>query len=147
MSKGDFLNPHIDNSHDRDLKKYRRLNLLYYVTPNWKNNYGGNFELWDEGVKKRKLITSKFNRLVIMETNKQSWHSVNKVLTNKNRCCVSNYYFSSTPPEKEEYFHVTSFTGRPNEKIKRIYGIFDNLIRNFVSNTTSFGRNKKFFKK
>ena len=35
MDLGHFLNPHIDNSHDMVRKKYRRLNLLYYVTPNW----------------------------------------------------------------------------------------------------------------
>ena len=28
MSKGCFLNPHIDNSHDRNLENFRRLNLL-----------------------------------------------------------------------------------------------------------------------
>ena len=36
MKNKDFLNPHLDNSHDKDKKKYRRLNLLYYVTPDWK---------------------------------------------------------------------------------------------------------------
>ena len=93
MSKEDFLNPHIDNSHDRDKKRYRKLNLLYYVTPGWEEGFGGNFELWDEKVKKER-DNFKFNRLVIMETNKQSWHSVNIVITDKIRCCVSNYYFS-----------------------------------------------------
>ncbi len=31
MFPGDYLNPHIDNSHDGDRERYRRLNLLYYV--------------------------------------------------------------------------------------------------------------------
>ena len=31
MSRGDFLNPHIDNSHNMSREKYRRLNLLYYL--------------------------------------------------------------------------------------------------------------------
>src|SRR5215213_8673004 len=30
MTKGHFLNPHIDNSHDYEQKHYRVLNLLYY---------------------------------------------------------------------------------------------------------------------
>jgi Rps23 Pro-64 3,4-dihydroxylase Tpa1-like proline 4-hydroxylase len=133
MSKGDFLNPHIDNSHDRDKKRYRKLNLLYYVTPDWKDDFGGNFELWNEKVNKRQEIISKFNRLVIMETNKQSWHSVNTVIADKIRCCVSNYYFSPISSYKKDYHHVTSFTGRPNEKFKRFYGSFDNFIRNKIS--------------
>ena len=48
MFKGDFLNPHLDNSHDGNRSRYRRLNLLYYVTLDWKAEYGGNLELWNE---------------------------------------------------------------------------------------------------
>jgi Rps23 Pro-64 3,4-dihydroxylase Tpa1-like proline 4-hydroxylase len=33
MSRGHFLNPHVDNSHDKDRKRYRVLNLLYYTHP------------------------------------------------------------------------------------------------------------------
>lgn len=35
MVPGDFLNPHIDNSHDSARAWYRRLNFLYYVSPQW----------------------------------------------------------------------------------------------------------------
>jgi Rps23 Pro-64 3,4-dihydroxylase Tpa1-like proline 4-hydroxylase len=45
MFKDDFLNPHIDNSHDAKRDRYRRLNLLYYVSPDWRLENGGNFEL------------------------------------------------------------------------------------------------------
>ena len=48
MGQDDFLNPHIDNSHDGDQKLYRVVNLLYYVSPDWKEEYGGHLELWDE---------------------------------------------------------------------------------------------------
>jgi Rps23 Pro-64 3,4-dihydroxylase Tpa1-like proline 4-hydroxylase len=41
MSKGCFLNPHIDNSHDRNLENFRRLNLLYYGNREWHPNEGG----------------------------------------------------------------------------------------------------------
>ena len=37
MTEGDFLNPHIDNSHDAKRERYRRLNLLYYVSPGWES--------------------------------------------------------------------------------------------------------------
>lgn len=50
MRHGDFLNPHIDNSHDGERKLYRRLNLLYYVSPNWKSEDGGHLELWKDDV-------------------------------------------------------------------------------------------------
>lgn len=119
MGPGCFLNPHLDNSHDRKRTRYRVLNLLYYVTPDWDLASGGNLELWPEGPSAQpQAIESKFNRLVIMETGQHSWHSVNKVVGSGIRCCVSNYFFSKYPVGEQEYFHVTSFRGRPEEPIK-----------------------------
>src|SRR5258706_4656467 len=46
MTQGHFLNPHIDNSHDGEQKNYRVLNLLYYITPDWRAENRGNFWLW-----------------------------------------------------------------------------------------------------
>jgi Rps23 Pro-64 3,4-dihydroxylase Tpa1-like proline 4-hydroxylase len=69
MAKDNCLNPHLDNSHDKDRERYRVLNLLYYVTPDWSHEAGGNLELWDDGPKeKQREITSHFNRLALMAT-------------------------------------------------------------------------------
>lgn len=137
MAHGNFLNPHLDNSHDNDRENYRVLNLLYYVTPDWKLENGGNLELWDNGPKKtQRTIVSQFNRLVLMITNKSSYHSVSKVVAEGKRCCVSNYYFSKHPAENEEYFHVTSFYGRPEEPVKNVILKADATFRNFVRKVT-----------
>lgn len=129
MFKGQFLNPHIDNSHEVSKSKYRRVNLLYYVTPDWAEENGGNLELWDDKVKKPLTIHSAFNRLVLMETNRRSWHSVSPVVDGGPRCCVSNYYFSEKSPTGDDYYHVTSFTGRPEQKLRRAIGAADNAAR------------------
>ncbi|MGH8703254.1 MAG: 2OG-Fe(II) oxygenase [Burkholderiales bacterium] len=129
MARGDFLNPHIDNSHDGERKVYRTLNLLYYVTPGWKSEYGGSLELWDDRVNNAAAIPSLFNRLVVMETNRHSWHSVSPVQHDGQRCCVSNYYFSEQSPEGRNYFHVTSFSARPGQMIRRWIAVADNLAR------------------
>lgn len=135
MSKGNFLNPHLDNSHDNNREKYRVLNLLYYVSPDWKLENGGNLELWDHGVKNEpRTIVSQFNRLALMITNKSSYHSVSKVTADAKRCCVSNYYFSAIPAEQENYFHVTSFYGRPEETLKKPLLKADRNLRNFLRN-------------
>lgn len=119
MAKDNFLNPHLDNSHDNGRQLYRVLNLLYYVTPGWDHDCGGNLELWDNGPKSEaREIVSKFNRLVLMATHEKSWHSVNRVRVDRSRCCVSNYYFSATPLEGHKYFHVTSFRGRPEQPVR-----------------------------
>jgi Rps23 Pro-64 3,4-dihydroxylase Tpa1-like proline 4-hydroxylase len=119
MAKENFLNPHLDNSHDIKREMYRVLNLLYYVTPNWGHEHGGNLELWDDGPKgSPREITSHFNRLALMATHKNSWHSVSEVKVDRSRCCISNYYFSPKPLEDHEYFHVTSFRGRPEQPVR-----------------------------
>lgn len=147
MFKDDFLNPHIDNSHDSERKRYRRLNLLYYVSPDWSLDCGGNFELWNADKSVPKTIVAATNRLVVMETNQSSWHSVSPVRVDRPRCCVSNYYFSEISPDGNDYFHVTSFTGRPGEVFKRTYGLLDNAVRNLASATLKIGRGKKLINK
>jgi Rps23 Pro-64 3,4-dihydroxylase Tpa1-like proline 4-hydroxylase len=139
MKKDNYLNPHLDNSHDKDKQLWRVLNLLFYVTPDWKLENGGNLELWNNGLKNTPIeIESKFNRLVVMSTHQKSWHSVNKVLTDNVRCCVSNYYFSKTPLLEEDNFHITLFRGRSTQKVKDIFLRIDNGLRKSV---------RKFFKK
>ncbi len=136
MTKGNFLGTHLDNSHDREQKLYRVLNLLYYVTPDWRPEFGGALELWDHGVKHApRSIEPKFNRLVVMVTNQSSWHSVSKIVTNTARTCVSNYYYSPHHATvcAGDYHHVTSFRGRPNEPLRdaflRLGGIARNSLR------------------
>ena len=133
MAHDNFLNPHLDNSHDKDRQMYRVLNLLYYVTPDWDANNGGNLELWDNGPKEpQRTIHSKFNRLALMATHTKSWHSVSKVTVDRSRCCVSNYYFSEKPLEDHAYFHVTSFRGRPEQPIRDVVLQSDKALRQGV---------------
>lgn len=143
MAQGDFLNPHIDNSHDGERQLYRRLNLLYYVTPDWQPDFGGNLELWDSNVRTPLVIPSLFNRLVLMETNRLSWHSVSPVRHDGQRCCVSNYYFSTQSPEDRDYFHVTSFSARPEQVLRRLVASVDNAVRMGLRRVFSKGIGKQ----
>lgn len=118
MGDKQFLNPHLDNSHDKDRNKWRVFNLLFYVTENWNVEDGGNLELWPDGIGGKQItIHSKFNRLAVMATHQKSWHSVSPIHSDNYRCCISNYYFSDIPLKETDEFHVTSFRGRPNQKI------------------------------
>ena len=143
MTKGQFLNPHLDNSHEGTRSYYRRLNALFYVTPYWDPKGGGNLELWDNPVRQAIEIPSLFNRLVIMETNRTSWHSVNPVNQAGARCCVSNYYFTETSPEAYDYFHVTTFSARPEQPLTRLRCRVDNLLRSAVRVFKKDGLGKK----
>jgi Rps23 Pro-64 3,4-dihydroxylase Tpa1-like proline 4-hydroxylase len=133
MGRGHYLHPHLDNSHDMGRERYRVLNLLYYTSPDWKLEDGGNLELWPEGTKaKPHTIHSKFNRLLVIATNRTSWHSVSEVVAPRNRTCVSNYYFSKVSPEKDDYFHVTSFHGRPGQPVRDFLLRADAAARSLV---------------
>jgi Rps23 Pro-64 3,4-dihydroxylase Tpa1-like proline 4-hydroxylase len=130
MGKNQFLNPHLDNSHDKDRARWRVLNLLYYVTPNWQEEYGGNLEVWPNGLANSQItIHSKFNRLAVMATHNKSLHSVSPVTYDGYRCCVSNYYFSETPLQESDSFHVTSFRARPEHKMTDLVLRMDAFLR------------------
>jgi Rps23 Pro-64 3,4-dihydroxylase Tpa1-like proline 4-hydroxylase len=133
MQKGAYLRPHLDNSHDRDRQRYRVLNLLFYVTPGWREEDGGNLQLWDDGpTGAPRTIPSAFNSLVIMLTNRASWHSVSEVVGEGRRCCVSNYYFSRQSPDAEDYFHATSFRGEYGRGLADKVMQADNVLRTAI---------------
>lgn len=150
MEQDNFLNPHLDNSHDAERERWRVLNLLYYVTPNWELKNGGQLELWPKGPKQEPIVVeSKFNRLVVMATHDASWHSVNKVQVDMNRRCISNYYFSDNPLREKDKFHVTKFRGRPNQTFLNILLDADANIRMLVRKVFKKGvrKNPHIYKK
>tara|TARA_Y100000589_G_scaffold327324_1_gene368913 strand:- start:3238 stop:4101 length:864 start_codon:yes stop_codon:yes gene_type:complete len=73
------------------------LNVIYYVTPNWEQEWGGKLELWDKRLTScKKAIIPKFNRLVIFETTKYSYHGHPHPLETpdeKRRNSVAAYYY------------------------------------------------------
>jgi Rps23 Pro-64 3,4-dihydroxylase Tpa1-like proline 4-hydroxylase len=133
MVEGQFLNPHVDNSHDRNRERWRALNALYYVSPEWAAENGGHLELWPQGVSGKPItLQSKFNRLVVMATHAGSWHSVNPIRAEGKRCCVSNYYFRRAPVRATDRFHVTTFRGRPEQPLRDLVLRLDGAARALV---------------
>ena len=154
MSKGCFLNPHIDNSHDRNLSKFRRLNLLYYVNKNWcPEKDGGELILYPNGIKKDEIkLSCRSNRLVIMRTDNKSLHGVNKIKsTIERRKCISNYYFSKESPLGNEYYHSTSFRGFKRQYIKgtllRINGLSRTIAKKLIYKLTKQSISTNYHKK
>lgn len=139
MARDNYLTPHLDDSHDNAREMYRVLNLLYYVSPGWQLGYGGNLQLWDDGLKSEpRTIHSRFNRLALMATNRSSFHSVSKVEHDGVRCCVSNYYFSPHPVAEDgtvlsdDYAHVTEFRGFPGDVTSDLLLRTDAAVKNVI---------------
>jgi hypothetical protein len=80
--------------------------------------------------------------MLVMETNKTYWHSVNPVIALQNRCCVSHYYFSESSPDGSHYYHATSFLGRANQALRRAWGRCDNFLREQVAVGLKMSRGK-----
>ena len=77
MKKDCFLNPHLDNSHDKNRNLWRVLNLLFYVTPDWDTDNGGNLELWKKGLNNDQItIESKLHILLIVNNVLEDRHRV-----------------------------------------------------------------------
>jgi hypothetical protein len=76
---GGYLKIHTDfNEHNgifRGKGWIRRLNLLIYLNSNWRDEWGGHFEMWNaEGSYAVSRIAPLFNRTVIFETTSRSFH-------------------------------------------------------------------------
>jgi Rps23 Pro-64 3,4-dihydroxylase Tpa1-like proline 4-hydroxylase len=78
---GGKLAIHTDFNQLASLDLYRRLNVLLYLNENWKDEYNGNLELWDQTCSSCvKSVAPTFNKLVVFETNKRSFHGHPKPL-------------------------------------------------------------------
>src|SRR5205823_3364605 len=95
IEDGGYLGVHVDFNKLDDLD--RRLNLIVYMNPAWKEEYGGYLELWDMATKARIAnIAPILNRCVLFETNEVSYHGhpVPLKTGGMTRKSLSIYYYS-----------------------------------------------------
>jgi hypothetical protein len=104
---GGKLDIHCDFNHLKNLDLYRRINVLYYLNKDWKNEYQGHLELWSNDMKRReKVIAPTFNRLVIFNTDKSSFHghpTPLKLPPNITRKSIALYYYTARPVKDRHY--------------------------------------------
>jgi len=105
--KGGKLNIHLDYSVHPKLNLERHYNLIVYMTPNWNPKWNGGLELWshndttNQPLECMATIENKFNRAVLFDTTKHSWHGLPDDLIcplNVYRQSMAVYYL--TNPEK-----------------------------------------------
>jgi Rps23 Pro-64 3,4-dihydroxylase Tpa1-like proline 4-hydroxylase len=121
---GGKLAIHADFNKHLKYRLDRRLNVLIYLNKNWKEEYGGHFELWDaemKGVVAK--VAPLFNRVVIFSTTRYSYHGHPDPLrcpTNVTRKSLALYYYtiSETSDETAVDRHSTLFQARPGERFK-----------------------------
>lgn len=75
----------------------RRINILIYLNKDWKEEYGGHLELFDQNLKPFKKILPILNRCVIFSTTNKSLHGHPyplKCPENIVRQSIANYYYT-----------------------------------------------------
>tara|TARA_A100001234_G_C12537340_1_gene347255 strand:- start:116 stop:886 length:771 start_codon:yes stop_codon:yes gene_type:complete len=125
-TRGGFLKIHADFNWHKKLKLFRRINLLLYLTKEWKEEYNGNIEFWKKPFNKAdKSIFPKFGRMVIFTTDDNSFHGHPKPLQcpeNIWRNSIALYYYSSTRPSKNFFINRlgTDYVPVHNDNFKRV---------------------------
>jgi len=108
---GGKLNTHLDYSIHPKLGLERRVNLIVYMQPNWKPEWGGSLGLWapdESGMGPGELkqqIPCVFNRAVIFDTSQNSWHGLPEPVMSPDGICrnsIAVYYLCEPRPGAAE---------------------------------------------
>ena len=98
--RGSHLELHTDfNRKSLGNLGWRRVNLLLFLSKNWKTEWGGQNELWNEDLSECVQSTNpEFNNLIIFSTSNTSWHGFPPVICpeDQSRKVISCYYYHPT---------------------------------------------------
>lgn len=121
VATGGHLDIHADFNHNAILNLERRLNVLIYLNKDWKEEYGGSFEIWNnEMTEKVASFVPEFNRMVCFNTGSTTWHG-NPTTVNhpegQPRMSMALYYYTATWDGTKKA-HTTLFKPRPGTEDK-----------------------------
>jgi len=116
------LDVHVDFNYVEALELHRRLNILVYLNEDWKDEWGGGVELWDEEVRTcGGSFKPVLNRCVLFATSNISFHGVEPVTCPEGTQRISfaaYYYTKEAPAHWDGTSHSTIFKARPQERIR-----------------------------
>ena len=142
IPRGGKLGIHVDFNRHKEMRVFRRINVLVYLNKDWKEEYGGHFEFWD-GLKGSciKKILPVFNRMAIFSTTSDSFHGHPHPLTcpeDRHRISLALYYYTAeergdqakgvhstqflTKDLKREDLTAMSFSDRVKTAVKTLLG-------------------------
>tara|TARA_B100000029_G_scaffold389080_1_gene385381 strand:- start:293 stop:1078 length:786 start_codon:yes stop_codon:yes gene_type:complete len=121
MNRKGKLNPHLDYFLHPKTEYQRKFNLIIFLSSNWKEKWGGETCFYSKNLKNKKLpgrlekkIYPKFNRAIIFDTTKTSWHSVEKIKLDKIRKSIAVYYLIE--PQKNNLINRKKALYAPTHK-------------------------------
>jgi Rps23 Pro-64 3,4-dihydroxylase Tpa1-like proline 4-hydroxylase len=97
---GGFLSIHADFNHHQIMNVERRLNLLIYLNPGWKEEYGGSFEVWTNDMSQKvAAFAPVMNRMCCFSTGDDTMHGNPEPVNHPNgdpRLSIALYYYTAT---------------------------------------------------
>ncbi|PIQ86322.1 MAG: hypothetical protein COV74_05505 [Candidatus Omnitrophica bacterium CG11_big_fil_rev_8_21_14_0_20_45_26] len=116
------------------------LNAIFFINPDWREDYGGHLELWNKDLSKCEAsILPIANRLVIFETGRFSFHGHPNPVTcppHRRRNSLAVYYYMWDRPEDGRYQGyqegVNWYAVRPEEKLVGKWIKLKRIIKKFV---------------
>jgi hypothetical protein len=123
IPSGGKLDLHLDHNRNPSLENFeRRVNCIYWMHPEWNEEWGGELELWRAGRKglPKECVTSivpKPNRLAMFRAGDSAWHGHPDPLTcppGVHRLSLALYYYSNILDDKE-IRHKVKFAPRPDD--------------------------------
>lgn len=114
---GGYLGIHADFNYHKQMHLERRLNVLIYLNPDWKPEYGGSFEVWTDDMKQQVAsFAPTMNRMCCFSTSSTSMHGNPEPVNhpdNDPRISIAMYYYTATWSDRK-IAHSTLFRPRPN---------------------------------
>jgi Rps23 Pro-64 3,4-dihydroxylase Tpa1-like proline 4-hydroxylase len=121
-NSGGHLDVHVDFNFIIEKQWHRRLNILIYFNKDWKEEYGGYFDIWDKDVTKcYGNFAPQFNRVFVFATSNISFHGVTPLTCPPEimrKSFAAYYYTKEAPAHWDGKYHSTIFKPRPNEWLK-----------------------------
>lgn len=105
-SKGSTLQPHTDFNWNEQSQLHRALSLIIYLTPDWKPEWNGGLDFYDE--KQENVVNHVdclFNRCLIWKYEKLGWHGHVKPLDcpeDIGRTTIRVFYYTSNSTHNPE---------------------------------------------
>ncbi len=136
ISNGGHLSIHADFNHHKPLDVERRINVLIYLNDDWREEYGGTLELWDNDMKGCVVsVVPEANRCVIFNTtsfsNHGNPHPVNHP-EGRSRKSIALYYYTATWSD-EKRGHTTQFRTRPGTGDQKDWAVRrEELVADFI---------------
>ncbi len=121
IATGGHLDIHADFNLHKQMNLERRLNVLIYLNPDWREEWGGSFEIWDKQmIRKEASFVPLYNRMVCFSTGSDTFHGNPEPVNHpegKSRMSIALYYYTATW-SADRKSHTTLFKPRPGSADK-----------------------------